>query len=71
MGSLGFLSSCRGPQGTSPVASGKSSLLLSCKAERRIALESLQGKWASSRIEGGTPWCFSSCGSKLWVPLEL
>ena len=71
MGSLGFLLSCRGPQGTSPVASGKSSLLLSCKAERRIALESLQGKWASSHIEGGTSWCFSSCGGKLWVPLEL
>ena len=37
-----------GPQGTSGVASGKSSLLSSCEGERGIGLESLQGNWASS-----------------------
>ena len=36
------------PLGTSPVASGKSSLLSSCEGERGIGLESLQGNWASS-----------------------
>ena len=27
-----------------------------------ISLEKLQGKWASSRLEGRTSWIFSSCG---------
>ena len=27
-----------------------------------ISLESPQGKWASSRLEGTTSWIFSSCG---------
>ena len=41
-----------GPQGTSRVASGNSSHLSSCEGQHRIALESLQGNRASSRIEG-------------------
>ena len=27
-----------------------------------ISLETLQRKWASSRLEGRTSWIFSSCG---------
>ena len=42
----------QGPQGTSRVASGKSSLLLSFEGVHGIALESLQENWASSHIEG-------------------
>ena len=61
----------RGPQGTSRVASGKSSLLLSCQGERGIALESLQGTQDSSCIVGGISWCFSSCGGNIGVHPEL
>ena len=60
-----------GPQGTSSVASGKSSLLLSYEEDCGIALQSLQGNWVSSHIEGGILWCFSNCSGKFWVPLEL
>ena len=42
-----------GPQGTSRVASGKSSLLSSFEKEANIALEVLQGNRASSGVEGG------------------
>ena len=62
--SSGFLSSCHGPQGTSPVASGNSSLLSSSEGERGIALEALQGNRASSRIEGGISQCFLNCSRK-------
>ena len=41
-----------GPQGTSRVASGKSSLLSSFQSVSGIALESLQGNGASSHSEG-------------------
>ena len=54
---------------------------MSCGAECGVALESLQGNQASSLIEGGMSWCFSSCGRKLgslskfdghlWEPLVL
>ena len=54
----------QGPQGTSRVASWKSSLLSSCEWERRIALEALQGNQDSSPIEGEISWCFSSCSRK-------
>lgn len=36
-----------------------------------IALEALQGKMASSRIEGVISWFFSGCGGNLCFPLEL
>ena len=36
-----------------------------------MALESLQGNQASSRIEGGISWFFSCCGGNLCFPLEL
>ena len=49
----------QGPQGTSPVALGKSSLLSSCEWERGIAPESQQGNRASTRLRG------KSCGSPL------
>ena len=59
----------RGTQGASSVAPGKSSLHLSCKGERGIALESWQVNWASRRFEGGISRSFLSCGRKPWVPL--
>ena len=37
----------------------------------KIALGALQGKWASSSIEGGISWVFLGCSGKLVVPLEL
>ena len=39
--------------------------------ELRIALEALQGKRASSRVEGGISWFLLSCIRKLGVPLDL
>ena len=39
--------------------------------QAQVALESHQGNWVSSGIEGGISWCFSSCGQKIWVHLEL
>ena len=41
------------------------------KREGGISLEMPQQKTASSRLEGKISWVFSSCGSKLWFPLEL
>ena len=35
-----------------------------------IALEAIQGHPASSCIEDGILWFYSSCGRKLMVPLE-
>ena len=46
-------------QGTSSIILGKSSLRSWCEGEQRIAIESLQGNQASSRIKGGISWCFS------------
>ena len=54
----------RGTQGSSRVASGKSSLHSSCKGERENALESRQVNQASICMEGGISRCFSSCGRK-------
>ena len=45
--------------------------ILSFKRELRIALEVLQGKRASSRVEGGISWFIPSCGVKPGVPLDL
>ena len=39
--------------------------------EGGISLKMLQGKRASSQVEGRISWFFSSCGRKLAVPLEL
>ena len=51
--SLGSLSSCHGYlRATSHDASGKSRLLSSCKEEQKAPLESLQGNWDTSRIQG-------------------
>ena len=53
---------CRGAQGASHVAPGKSSLHSTCEGERGIFLESWQGNWASSRVEGGISRSFWNCG---------
>ena len=58
-------------QGTSHVASRKSSLLLSCEMESGIALEFLQGSRASIHVEGGIQWCFSSSDEDLRESLML
>ena len=60
-----------GPQGTSHDGSGKSRLLSSCEGECGIALESLERNLASSPIDKGIRWCFSSCGGILRVSLDL
>ena len=62
----------RGTQGASQVASRKSSVHLSCKGERGIALESRQGNQASIRKKGAISMCFSSCElrQEIWVPLS-
>ena len=39
--------------------------------EIAIALETVQGNWASSRGEGKVSWVFSSCGMNLVYILEL
>ena len=59
---------CRGAQGASHVAPGKSSLHSTCEGERGIFLESWQGNRASRCVEGGNSRSFSSCGRKPWVP---
>ena len=38
--------------------------------EHRIALEAMQGNRASSCIEGGNLWFYSSCSRKLVVPFD-
>ena len=45
--------------------------LSSHKREGGISLETLQQKRASSCIEGRISWFFSSCNTKICVPLEL
>lgn len=68
--------------GSSRVVTGILGSLLSCQkgvkppfqlqGELRISPKSLQGNWASSRIEGfGIWWFSSSCGGKLGLPLKL
>ena len=39
--------------------------------ENAIALETMQGNWASSRREGKASWLFASCGRNLGYILEL
>ena len=39
--------------------------------ENAIALDKMQGKWASSRGEMKVSWVFSSCGRNLGYILEL
>ena len=46
-------------------------LLSNFKREFGIALEALQGKRASSRVEGEISWFSSSCLRTLEVPLNL
>ena len=61
----------RGAQGTSHVASGKSSHHSSCKGHLRISLESLQVYWALSQVEvgnSGLPFIFAR---DLGVPIEF
>lgn len=55
------------PQGTSHVASGKSSPLWSCMGECRSAFDSLQGNRASFHVGGEVriSCCFSSCSGRL------
>lgn len=55
-------------QGTSGATQKESSLL---RWERtQDCAEALQGNWASSRIDEGILWFFSSCSGKLGVLLE-
>ena len=56
---------------TSSFASRVSRTLSRLKREGRISLQAPQQKRASSRVEGRISWFFSSCSSKLGVPLEL
>lgn len=46
----------------------ESSLLSSFERELGIALEEMQKKRTSSRIEEGITWFVSSCGERLGVP---
>ena len=39
--------------------------------ENAIALDTMQGNWASSRREWKVSWVFSSCGRNLGYILEL
>ena len=39
--------------------------------EPGIALEVLQEKRASSRVDGGILWFVSSCGGRLGIPLQV
>ena len=39
--------------------------------ENTIALDKMQGSWASSRGDGKVSWVFSSCGRNLGYILEL
>ena len=62
----------RDSRASSRVEQGMSGNFLSCSKGVKvpwkfqmlgvISLETPQGKWASSRLEGRTSWIFSSCG---------
>ena len=39
--------------------------------ENAIALDTMQGNWASSRREWKVSWVFSSCSRNLWYIVEL
>ena len=41
------------------------------KRELGIALKALQEKMASSHVDGGISWFFSSCGGRLGTPLQV
>ena len=70
-GNFGFPSSCDRDFKPAHVASGKSSLHLSCEDECRSAVVSQQGNQASNRMERGISRCFSSCSRKCVHSFEL
>ena len=61
----------QGPQGTTRVASGKSSLHANCEAPLGIPLQSLPGPRSSSETEAGTSGFLSSADMDLGVPTEF
>ena len=61
----------RAPLGTSPVASGKSSLLSSCEGHLGIPFESLHGNRASSRIEAENSGFYSSFNRDLGSAIKF
>ena len=60
----------RGPQGTYPVAYGKSGLHSSCEGHIEITLQSLLGNRESSRTEAEHSVVLSSCDRLLSVLME-
>ena len=70
-GTLGFLSSCHVDLKPTCVASGKSSLHLSCEGPLGIPLHSVQGHRASSRVEARTSGFLSSSGMDLRILMEF
>ena len=61
----------RGPQGSDCVASGKSSLHVSCEAPLRIPLQSFLGPRSSSGSEARTSGFLSSADMDFGVPVEV
>ena len=61
----------RGPQGTYPVAYGKSGLHSSCEGHIEITLQSLLGNRESSRTEAEHSVVLSSCDRLLSVLMEF
>ena len=61
----------RGPQGSDCVASGKSSLHVSCEAPLRIPLQSFLGPRSSSGSEARTSGFLSSVDMEHGVPMEF
>ena len=72
MGDSGFLSSGDENHGEAlELHKWCQALLSNFKREFGIVLKALQGKRASSRVEGEISWFFSSCLGTLEVPLNL
>ena len=71
VGNLAFISSCDGDLSTPLSCLRESSFLSSFEREPGIALEVLQEKRASSRVDRGISWFVSSCGRRLGVPLQV
>ena len=61
----------QGPQGTTRVVSGKSSLLSSCEGPLGIPFQSEHRHGASSGIEAGTSGFLSSADMDLGDPMEF
>ena len=57
--------------GFSRVSVGETGLLLRSEVKVGVPFESKQRNWHSSANEMCNTGIFSSCGTKLWVPLEL